>query len=242
VEYAALRRRVADNLSRVQSNITQAAHGHAITLCCVTKYAQDTWIEALLEARATDLAENLLPRAAERFDGLLSKGHRFTRHLVGAQQSRKLKLIPGHFDWLQALDRLSSAEALEAILAEAGSTLEVLAQVNIVREPQKHGFLPEETEQACTEILSRLPHLHLRGLMAIPPWPDAYVSQAEFERSTRACFGQMRALFDRIRASHPDAPQMDTLSLGMSQDYVWAIEEGATMARVGSALFEGLEG
>ncbi len=78
--------------------------------------------------------------------------------------------------------------------------------------------------------------------MAIPPWPDAYSGQAEFESGTRGYFRQMKGLFDRISSQYKHRATVDTLSLGMSQDYVWAIEEGATMVRVGSALFEGLEG
>jgi hypothetical protein len=242
VDPAALRRRVAENLARVQANIAAAANGRAVALVCVTKYAQDAWVDALLDAGATGLAENQLPRAVERFEGLYASGRRFSRHLVGAQQSRKVRLIPGHFDWLQALDRMDSALALDGYLADLSLTLEVLLQVNIAREETKHGLMPEEAEDACARTLERCPRLNLRGLMAIPPWPSAYVSSTAFERGTRTHFRQMYELFARIRRNHPGAPQLDTLSLGMSQDYVWAIEEGATMVRVGSALFEGLEG
>jgi PLP dependent protein len=243
MDAATQRRRVADNYARVQASVAGAAQGRTVALVCVTKYAQDAWVDGLLDAGATDLAENLLPGGAARFDGLYASGRRFTRHLIGAQQSRKLRLIPGHFDWLQALDKMDSALALDGGLAESSTTLEVLLQVNIAREESKHGFMPEEVEDACGRTLEHCPQLNLRGLMAIPPWPSAYISQAEFEHGTRMHFRQMYELFARIRGSiHPGASQLDTLSLGMSQDYVWAIEEGATMVRVGSALFEGLEG
>lgn len=239
---ATQRRRVADNFARVQAHIAGAANGRSVTLVCVTKYAQDTWIEALLDAGATELAENRLPDGAERFDRLYQAGRRFTRHLIGAQQSRKLKMIPGRFDWLQALDRMDSALALDGHLAESSSSLQVLLQVNIAREEAKHGFLLEEAEDACASALARCPRLSLRGLMAIPPWPRAYHSHDAFVRGTRMYFRQMYELFAKIRSNHPSAPQLDTLSLGMSHDFVLAIEEGATMVRVGSALFEGLEG
>jgi PLP dependent protein len=242
MDAATQRRRVAENYARVRAAIADAAPGRAVTMVCVTKYAQDEWVESLLDVGATDLAENRLPDGAVRFDDLYASGRRFSRHLVGAQQSRKLKLIPGHFDWLQALDRMDSALALAGYLAESSITLEVLLQVNIAREESKHGFMPEEVEDACALTLERYPQLSLRGLMAIPPSPSAYISRAEFERGSRMHFRQMYELFARIRNNHPSAPQLDTLSLGMSQDYVWAIEEGATMVRVGSALFEGLEG
>lgn len=240
MEPEALKRRIAENLAGVQARVAQAAAGRSVTLICVTKYAQDDWVAALLQAGATDLAENLLPRGAERFTELRTRGACFTRHLIGAQQSRKIKLIPGNFDWLQALDRMDSAPELEQLLLEKELSLNVLVQINIGREAAKHGFMPEEAEDVCGRILERFTALRLRGLMAIPPWPSAYPSPAAFERETRLHFRQMAELFDTIRRNHPSAPLLDTLSLGMSQDFVWAIEEGATMVRVGSALFEGL--
>lgn len=233
---------VSANLLRVRENIATAARERDVRLICVSKYAQDEWVDALLDAGATELAENLLPRAAERFDALLAAGRRFTRHLIGAQQSRKLKLIPGHFDWLQALDRWKTAELLEEELAAADLMLDVLVEVNISLEPQKHGVTPDEAPAVCERIAAECPHMRLRGLMAVPPWPDAYASQGEFERGTRGYFRQMREMFDTMPARLSAPLEWDTLSLGMSQDYIWAVEEGATMVRVGSALFEGLEG
>ncbi|MCH7472051.1 YggS family pyridoxal phosphate-dependent enzyme [bacterium] len=232
-------RRVAENFQRVSGRIADAASGRTVKLVCVTKYARDEWIPALLRAGATDLAENLLPRAAERFDELFAQGHRFTRHLVGAPQSRKVKLIPGHFDWLQALDRFKTAQKLNSYLADTGQSLNVLLQVNIASEPQKQGVLPGDAVEAFSRIEDQCQALELRGLMAIPPWPDAYDDFAAFERGSRGYFRQMRELFDTICKLYRGRTGVDTLSLGMSQDYTWAVEEGATMVRVGSALFEG---
>jgi len=237
-----LRRLIARNLSSVNERILQASGGKLIPLCCVTKYARDEWVPFLLEAGASHLAENLLPTGAERFEALWEQGYRFTRHLIGAQQSRKLKLVPGRFDMYQAVDREKTAELLNADLLAQGLKLDVLVQVNIGQEEQKHGVAPEEAVDFCGVFRGRWPALRLRGLMAVPPWPQAYPSDDEFERGSRDCFRQMRRLFDTIRASHPGSPEIDTLSLGMSLDFVWAIEEGATMVRVGSALFVGLEG
>jgi uncharacterized pyridoxal phosphate-containing UPF0001 family protein len=88
----------------------------------------------------------------------------------------------------------------------------------------------------------RFPRLKLRGLMVIPPGPEAYGGSAQFEQSTRGFFRQTRELFDRIREQYGLAAAVDTLSMGMSQDFTWAAAEGATMVRVGSLLFQGLEG
>jgi len=228
------------NLARVRENIAAAAAGREVALICVTKYAQDEWVKALLDAGAEHLAENLLPKAAERFSQLFRSGYQFTRHLIGAQQSRKLKLIPGQFDLFQAVDRLKVARMLNGYLLEAGEHLDVLLEINIAREEQKHGFEPDGVLETADQLAAECPALNIRGLMAVPPWPDAYADGAEFERETRSYFRQMRSLFDRISADCPALTGLDTLSLGMSQDYVWAVEEGATMVRVGSALFAGI--
>jgi len=235
-------RLVSANLARVRENLHKAAQDREVSLVCVTKYAQDEWVDALLDAGATDLAENLLPRAGERFAALFAAGRRFTRHLIGAQQSRKIKLIPDSFDWLQAVDSLKTAHLLEQELAERGLTINALLQVNIGLEPQKHGVAPDEAPAICAQLAAECPHMQLRGLMAVPPWPDAYPGMNDFERGTRGCFRQMRELFDTMPARFGALPAWDTLSLGMSLDYIWAVEEGATMVRVGGALFEGLEG
>ena len=235
-----LHRRVADNLEHVRDNITRVAQGREITLVCVTKYAQTEWIRALVAAGATDLAENYLPEAAERFGKLFAEGVRFKRHLIGPPQSRKVKYIPGNFDLLQAMDRIKIARLLDDRLTERNEKLDVLLQVNISREPQKHGVDPDMVGETVGEVLESCLALRLRGLMAVPPWPDAYDTAKEFERQTRIYFGQMRAEFDRIRQLFPASSSIDILSLGMSQDYTWAVEDGATMVRVGSALYEGL--
>lgn len=230
--------RIAENLGRVQDSIKAAGGG--ASLVCVTKYAKDDWVHALLDTGASDLGENHLPQAAERFDALRDEGYEFRRHLIGPPQSRKVKLIPGHFDLVQAVDRLKIARMLSEHLAAVDQQLDVLLQVNIAREEQKHGADPDEAQQHFGIIMEECPQLNLRGLMAVPPWPDAYGSDEEFERETRRCFRQMRSLFDRIRAAYPSTPGVDTLSLGMSLDYIWAVEEGATLVRVGSALYAGL--
>jgi pyridoxal phosphate enzyme (YggS family) len=239
VEQHQLRSRIADNFGRIRAQIDNASQGRQVTLVCVTKYAELPSVEALLEAGATALGENRLPAGGERFEALRAAGYHFDRHLLGPPQSRKLKLVPGSFDMLQALDGMDSAEQLSALCVAAVETLDVLLQVNIGAEPQKHGLTPAELDAASETVASRCPGLSLRGLMAIPPGPAFYGSAIEFERGTRECFRQMRGLFDRISAQR-HSPQWDTLSLGMSHDYSWAIAEGATMVRIGSALFEGV--
>jgi pyridoxal phosphate enzyme (YggS family) len=165
--------------------------------------------------------------------------------LIGAQQSRKLKLVPGAFDWYQALDSIDHADLLNRYCAEQSLGIDVLLQVNIGAEEQKRGISPGRTIEAADWITQNCPSLTLRGLMAIPPGPDHYDSHLSFERGTRAHFAALREMFAKISRAAKAAEgekAFDTLSMGMSQDYIWALKEGATMVRLGSALFEGLEG
>jgi PLP dependent protein len=147
-------------------------------------------------------------------------------HLIGHLQSNKAREAAAAFDWVQTVDRLKLVEALARHRAPGQTALNVLIQVNIDDEASKHGCRPEEIDTIAAAIAAR-PQLALRGLMAIPaPDPD-------MDRR-RAAFRRMRGLFDALAACHSGA---DTLSMGMSEDYALAIAEGATMVRIGSALF-----
>ena len=237
-----LSRRIAANLAEVKQQIADSAQGRAIRLVCVTKYASDLQVDGLLSAGATELGESHLPQATERFARLRAAGHVFTAHLLGAQQSRKVKAIPDSCDLFQALDRPKTAELLNSELASRHTRLPLLLEVNVDSEPQKQGYLPETLEQSVSELLTNSPQLELQGLMAIPQARQMGQSASQWERQTRASFGQMRRMFDRIYERFPEMTAWSTLSMGMSQDFNWAIAEGSTMVRVGSALFRGLEG
>jgi pyridoxal phosphate enzyme (YggS family) len=147
-------------------------------------------------------------------------------HLIGHLQSNKAKEAAAAFDWVQTVDRPKLVEALAKHRAAGQPPLNVLIQVNIDDEASKHGCRPEDID-ALAAAIALQPALRLRGLMAIPaPDPD-------MDRR-RAAFRRMRGLFEALGDRHRD---IDTLSMGMSEDYALAIAEGATMVRVGSALF-----
>ena len=133
--------------------------------------------------------------------------------------------VARHFDWLQTLDRAKLVEPLARHRDPAAAPLNVLIQVNIDDEASKHGCRPQEVAGLASAIAAQ-PRLRLRGLMAIPAPLDL--------PRRRAAFRRMRALFDALAATHAG---VDTLSMGMSDDFELAIGEGATMVRVGSALF-----
>jgi PLP dependent protein len=147
-------------------------------------------------------------------------------HLIGHLQSNKAREAAAIFDWVQTVDRLKLIEALARHRPEGHAPLNVLVQVNVDDEPSKHGCRPEDVPTLAAAVTAQ-PSLALRGLMAIPaPHPDM--------ARRRAAFRRMRTLFDALHAAYP---RVDTLSMGMSEDFALAIAEGATMVRVGTALF-----
>lgn len=147
-------------------------------------------------------------------------------HLIGPLQSNKCREAARHFDWLQSLDREKLLEPLNRFRPADAAALNVLIQVNIDGEASKSGCAPE-TASMLARTIAQFPRLRLRGLMAIPePHPDP--------AHRRAAFARMRDLFTALRADHPE---IDTLSMGMSDDFELAVAEGATLVRIGSALF-----
>ena len=147
-------------------------------------------------------------------------------HLIGHLQSNKAREAAVLFDWVQTVDRPSLVDALARRRPPGREPLNVLLQVNIDDEGSKHGCAPSQVEALADAVAAR-PSLRLRGLMAIPtPHADP--------QARRPAFARMRLLFDALARHHPG---IDTLSMGMSDDFALAIEEGATLVRIGSALF-----
>lgn len=173
---------------------------------------------------ALGFGENYVQEALAKRPALAGLGIEW--HLIGHLQSNKAKEAAAGFDWVQTLDRPKLVEALARHRPQSMPPLNVLIQVNIDDEGSKHGCRPEDVP-ALADAVAAQPRLALRGLMAIPaPEPDM--------RRRREAFRRMHALFDALAAAHPG---VDTLSMGMSEDFALAIAEGATMVRVGTALF-----
>ena len=181
-------------------------------------------LRARVGSEPVAFGENYVQEALAKQPALAGLGIEW--HLIGHLQSNKAREAAAAFDWVQTIDRPKLVDALAKHRAPGQRPLNVLIQVNIDDEASKHGCRPEDIDALAAEIAAR-PQLALRGLMAIPaPHPD-------MDRR-RAAFRRMRALFDALAARRPG---LDTLSMGMSEDYALAIAEGATMVRVGSALF-----
>ena len=219
------------NVAEVMRALSQNAYRDQppAKLIAVTKTVAPTVINALLPLGVRDIGEN---RAQVALPKLPEIDAQFRLHWIGRLQTNKVKDIIEKVWLLHSLDRPALAEEAERRADQKGLTLPALLQVNIAREPQKAGFAPED----ALPFLRRMRDYHnlrVRGLMAIMPL-------TEDEESLTAYFRGMRQLFDRIAQEALPNVRMEELSMGMSHDYAIAAREGATMVRVGTALFRPL--
>ena len=203
--------------------------GHGVRLLAVSKLQPAAAVRELAALGQREFGENYVQEALAKQRTLRDAGPlpaELTWHLIGPLQSNKCREVAEHFDWLQSLDRNKLIEPLNRFRPADAPPLNVLIQVNIDAEASKSGCAPEGTAALAARVAAA-PRLQLRGLMAIPePQPD-------FERR-RTTFRRMRALFDALAREHAG---VDTLSLGMSEDFELAIAEGATLVRIGTAVF-----
>ena len=195
-------------------------------ICAVTKTQDAQTVNCVWDAGIRTIGEN---RVQELMDKREDLHPGFNVQLIGSLQTNKVKYIAGWVDMVQSLDRDALAQELSRRAQEHNRVLPVLVQVNIAREPQKGGVDEDELE-AFLRRCARLPGIEVRGLMAIMP----LVSDPE---ELRPYFRRMRGWFDRLREEGIENTSMDVLSMGMSGDCIVAAQEGATMVRLGRALF-----
>ena len=202
---------VAENFRAIRAELDEK-----IILVAVTKNHGVSVMREAIDAGATDIGENRVQEAAEKFQSL---DRTVTRHLIGHLQTNKVKAAVKLFDVIHSVDSVHLAAALDKAASSLGKVQDVLIQVNAAREPQKSGVLIED--------LDALINFRLRGLMMIAPnFPDA--------EDCRPLFRQMRELFDALRTSRKN---FDLLSMGMTHDYKVAVAEGANVVRIGTAIF-----
>lgn len=193
-----------------------------VTLLAVSKTHPASVLREMYASGQQAFGENYLQEALAKQAELADLSIEW--HFIGHVQRNKTKAIAAAFDWVHGVDRLIIAERLSSQREPAQPALNVCLQVNIDGQDSKDGCLPQEVAQLVADI-SVLPNINLRGLMVIPK-PDNI-----------AAFSDARQLFEQVKASHAHPEQWDTLSMGMSGDMEQAIAAGATMVRVGTALF-----
>jgi hypothetical protein len=211
-------------LSSIESAKQLAQADQNVQLLAVSKAQAAAAIREAYAAGQRQFGENYLQEALDKQAQLSDLAIQW--HFIGPIQSNKTQSIAQHFDWVHSVDRLKIAQRLNDARANNSNPLQVCVQINISNEASKSGALVADL-QATVAAIAKLPHLKLRGLMAIPaPSQDLSVQRQQFKQ-VRQCYDNLLAL----------GYQLDTLSIGMSDDYAVAIEQGATIVRIGSALF-----
>ena len=213
-------------LARIESARARAGRSDGVRLLAVSKTKPAQALLDLHRAGQVDFGENYVQEAlAKQREIAAADGtRRLAWHLIGPLQSNKCRETALHFDWLQSLDRAKLIAPLSRHRPPDTAPLNVLIQVNVDDEDSKSGCAPDEIDALAASVAAA-PGLRLRGLMAIP---------APAADTRRDAFRRMRGLFETLRGAYAD---VDTLSMGMSEDFELAIEEGATMVRIGTAVF-----
>lgn len=219
--------KVAENLIHISQQISNACHKvnrtpTEVRLIAVTKYVSIDRANETLEAGIINLGEN-------RDDGLLKKwevlGDKPIWHFIGTLQTRKVKNIIDKVEYIHSLDRISLAEEINK---RAVKRMKCLVQVNVSQEESKHGLAPEAVLDFIKD-LRPYENISIEGLMTMAPFTDD-------EEQLRTCFRKLRELRDQIKNCNLEYAPCTELSMGMSNDFEIAIEEGATMVRIGTAL------
>lgn len=224
---------IADTIQTIRGKILEAAlrvgrDPSGIRLVASTKTVSPSSLEEAYAAGVRIFGENRFQEAQEK-RRILGPREGLVWHFLGRMQRRKLKEIVGNFVLLHSVESHEQAHGINAAAEKLGIRQEVLLEVNIAGEASKGGFTSQDLE-AGIEELDRLPHVAIRGLMTLPPWK-------ENPEEVRPYFTQLCQLRNRLARHSWTRVRMAELSMGMSHDYEIAIEEGATMIRIGTAIF-----
>ena len=223
---------IATNLQAVRDRIAKAARAASreadeITLLAVSKTKPLADILSAAAAGQYQFGENYAQEGIAKMQSVpVAVNRDLTWHFIGPLQSNKTRPVAENYAWVHTIERLKIAERLSAQRPENLPPLQVCVQINVSGESSKSGCTPQEAEELCRAVAA-LPRLQLRGLMTIPEASDEISAQ-------RAPFRQLREIYESIRAA---GVPLDTLSMGMSHDLEAAVAEGATIVRVGTAIF-----
>ena len=222
---------IAHNLATIHQRITATCRRcgrdpREVQLIAVSKKKPAALIEDALNAGQTLFGESYVQEFIDKHQSVTGPVH---WHFIGALQSNKVKYLAGKTELIHSVDRLSLAKEIDKQWGKAGAVARILVQVNVGDEASKAG-VPVDEAEILVRQLAKLPHLRVEGLMALPPYAD------DLEQ-VRPWFRLLRQLAEKIDALNLANVSMATLSMGMSHDFEIAIEEGATLVRVGTAIF-----
>lgn len=223
---------IKENIETILKKIENAKQKHPdkvekITLVAVTKFQEVSALREVYQSGLSIFGENRVQELLTKVEPLEDLDLKW--HIIGHLQTNKVRQIIDFVEMVHSLDRLSLAEELEKRASQKDRVLEVLLQVNIADEAQKHGMSKDEVYPFIEEM-KRFSHLRVKGLMLIAP-------NLEDKEALRPIFKEMYSLFKGIQEKNYSHIEMDYLSMGMSGDYEIAIEEGSNMVRIGSAIF-----
>lgn len=225
---AALRGRLTGVRDRIARAARRVGRDPAsIHLIAVSKTFSSEYIRAAADAGQIEFGENKVQEGLQKI--LQTSPLPLRWHLIGHLQSNKARKAASAFDVIHSIDSASLLQKVDEAAAAAGRRLDVLIQVDLAKEPTKHGA-PPEAVPAIVEAAARCRAVRLTGLMTLPP-------AAEDPADSRPYFAELRAMRDRLIAGGAEPAMLPDLSMGMSHDFEVAVEEGATMVRVGSAIF-----
>ena len=222
---------IAANISQIRQQIASVCADCGrdpadVRLIAVSKQKPAADIEAAIAAGQTLFGESYVQECVAKIDAVASAAE---WHFIGGLQSNKVKYLAGKVAMIHSVDRLSLAEEIDRQWGKLNSVIDILIQVNLGEEETKSGTTADELLKLVSQ-LAQFKHLRIRGLMALPPW-------AEDPEAARPYFRQLRELAGQVATMSLPNVKMQELSMGMSHDFVAAIEEGATMVRIGTAIF-----
>jgi hypothetical protein len=222
---------IAENIAAIRQRMNAAAvrsgrNPEAVRLMAVSKTVEPARIRWAIDAGMTLFGENYVQEAREKIPEI---GHDVQWHMIGHLQTNKAKYVVNLFDWIHSVDRLELAQELDKRAGQHSRKLNVLMEVNVGGEASKSGAEPAQVLELVREV-SFLPNLSIQGLMTMPPYADD-------PEQSRPYFVALRKLRDEIIDANIPGVAMNELSMGMTDDFEVAVEEGATIIRVGRAIF-----
>jgi len=219
------------NIKNIQKNIadtlSQIGRTDEVTLIGVTKTVSSEMAAEALDSGILDLGENKVQELNKKYEVL---GKKARWHLIGTLQTNKVKYIINKTTLIHSLDRLSLADEIDKRAGQNNIVVDCLIQVNISLEDTKHGLLKEDVPLFIKEVSEKFKNIKVRGLMGMAPFE-------ENPEDARPYFREMKTLFENIKSLNLENVDLKYLSMGMTNDYRVAIEEGSNMVRVGTAIF-----